>query len=132
MVSTSRSSGERGYVPLRGSGMVCGYDRRENVRSAGVKHRTRPAATLGASQPQTSVHWTRRVRSSLMEKRTHRSTGLGTCWALRSWRNGHSADTADKAVRALSAVSALCPFLHERRNQPLMAVAAIKYSNAIH
>src|SRR6185437_12933517 len=37
-----------------------------------------------------------------------------------------------RAVRALSGVSALCPFLHERRDQPLMTVAAIKYSDAIH
>jgi len=33
---------------------------------------------------------------------------------------------------ALSGVSALCPFLHERRDQPRMAVAAIKYSDAIY
>jgi len=32
-------------------------------------------------------------------------------WSLRSWRNGHSADTADKAR------TALCPFLHERKHQ---------------
>src|SRR5579864_646076 len=92
--------------------------------------------------------------------------------SLRSWRNGHSADTPDKArtarlqgevnccggnqqrlllqntrgrcellparcppcsraVRALSGVSALCPFLHERRDRPRIAVAAIKYSDTI-
>src|SRR5690348_12994541 len=33
MVSRSRSSGERGYAPMRASGIVCDCDRRENVGS---------------------------------------------------------------------------------------------------
>jgi len=109
-------------------------------------------------------------RRSEQSKPKHRS---GACWAPRSWRNGHSADTPDKArtarlqgevnrcgankkrlllqntrggsdllparcppcsraVRALSGVSAPCPFLHERRDQPRMAVAGIKYSDPVH
>ena len=36
-----------------------------------------------------------------------------------------------RAVRALSALSALCPFLTERRDQPPVAVAAMKYFGAI-
>src|SRR6185437_16411497 len=67
----------------------------------------------------------------------HRPTGLGARWAPRSWRKfwlprSNLTSPCSRAVRALSGVSALCPFLHERRDHPLMALAAIKYSDASH
>src|SRR5690348_15023502 len=107
--------------------------------------RASPAATLGAIQPQTSVHRTRRVAGLYAQgetdtERTQRtkrgplgcrgkSSDAGTTKSDCSYKTRAAGATSCQRVAApvqpsrpaLSAVSALCPFLDERRDQPVMA-----------
>src|SRR5579862_5770445 len=110
---------------------------------------------LGTIQPQTSVHRARRVAglyaqgetdTARTERTKHGPLGCRAGNALRGGRfrrvcfvkaiafwlaPQRLTSPFSRAVRALSALSALCPFLTERRDQPPVAVAAMKYFGAI-